>query len=245
MKYLLFLIIALICHCSFARKSSYNPLRFGINTDFAMPLVQIKRNDPPQLQNGILKDLGEALSKEMKLKPVWVLLPKKRVAPSLLSSDASIICHINEVWQPALKEKALWSHDLYRATNVIVFTKKKVIRSVQDLSGERIGTVLNFIYTNLDPHFAKGDIKRENGPNNESNIQKLIHDRISYIVMSNLEFNYYKKIHPQLNFADLGMDTVTTKCALSRKGEVSLAQVNKAIDAIKKNGTLDRILTSY
>lgn len=244
MKFVLILTICLVSLCAFAAEPTV--IRFGVNSDYAMPLIQVSRKDNnPKLEAGILKDLGEALAAEMNMKVTWILLPKKRVAPNLLSGEISLICHVNEVWQPAIKDAVEWSHDLYRSTNVIVHTKKNSLRSIKDLYGERVGTVLNFVYTNLDKHFAKGEIKRENGPNNESNVQKLLHDRINYVVMSNLEFNYYKRIYPQLDFVDFGLDIVMTKCAVSKKSTLNLNQLNKAIDSIKKNGTLDRILKSY
>ncbi|WP_374029056.1 substrate-binding periplasmic protein [Bdellovibrio bacteriovorus] len=221
-------------------------MKFGVNMDYALPLVGIQRpNNGPELTTGILKDLGEALSQEMGYKPHWILLPKKRVAPSLASGNVQILCHLNEVWQPAIKDDVWWSQDIYRSTNLIVYTTAKPVRSLADLNGERVGTVLNFIYQNLDSSFAKKTILREDGPNNESNIRKLLNGRLEYVIMSNLEFNYYKKLYPSLKETDLGMDNVMTKCAVSKKSKLSIDQVNRALSSLKKTGTIDKILRSY
>jgi polar amino acid transport system substrate-binding protein len=218
----------------------------GVNSNYTMPLVEIKNPSMgPELERGILKDIGEAIFSELKIKPVWLLLPKNRVAPSLIAGDVAIICHLNEVWQPKIKDDVYWSQPLYTSTNVIVHLGKKPITKIKDLRGERIGTVVNFIYQKLDDEFTSKKIIREDGTSNETNIQKLTHGRVNYIIMSNLEFNYYNGIYPQLEASDLKLDSVETKCALSKRANISLAQLNKAIDTIKKNGTLQKILKTY
>ncbi|MBO9667499.1 MAG: ABC transporter substrate-binding protein, partial [Bdellovibrio sp.] len=155
-----------------------------MNSDYALPLVDItRRENTPNLEGGVLKDLGEAIFKEMNLRPMWFLVPKKRVGPSLVSGQVAILCHLNEVWQPKIVDDVWWSHELYRSTNLFVFIKKtKQIRSLKDLYGERVGVVLNFIYKSLDSAFQSGQIHREDGPNNESKIQKLLNGRLNYIL---------------------------------------------------------------
>jgi len=241
-------IAAFLCFNS-ASKATIIPMDsgfIGVNSNYTMPLVEIKNPAAsPELERGILKDLGEAIFAELKIKPVWLLLPKNRVAPSLIAGDVTMICHLNEVWQPKIKDDVYWSQPLYTSTNVIVHLGKKPITKAKDLYGERVGTVINFIYQKLDDEFAAKKIIREDGTSNETNIHKLTHGRVNYIIMSNLEFNYYSRIYPQLEAADLKMDSVETKCALSKRANVTLEQLNRAIDTIKKNGTLAKILKTY
>lgn len=244
------LITLVLSWATFAHAAETNhqlSATYGVNSDYAMPLVDLKRIQNTQsLETGILKDLGEALFKEMNFKPTIILLPKKRVAPSLLSGSANIVCHLNEIWQSKIAKDVYWSHDIYQSTNVIVYIGNKPLHQIKDLYGLRVGGVLNFVYRDLEPHFQSKRITREDGPNNESNLQKLLNGRISAIIMSNLEYNYYKKLYPNLDSADLEMDSIMTKCALSKKSKkITLDKLNKAIDAIRKNGTLDKILKTY
>ncbi|MNK07887.1 Arginine-binding extracellular protein ArtP precursor [compost metagenome] len=219
---------------------------YGVNMDYAMPLVEVVRSgEKPKLVGGLLKDIGDALFQELKVPPEILLLPKRRVAPGLASGSVSVLCHLSEVWQPLIKDDVWWSEPLYKSTNLIVYTKSKPIRKVSDLYGERIGTVLNFIYQNLDEQFMKQTMVREDGPNNESNIKKLIRGRLQYAIMSNLEYEYYHKKYPELQFADLQMDVVMTKCALSKNSNLSLEELNRAIKKIKEDGTLEKILKKY
>jgi polar amino acid transport system substrate-binding protein len=229
-----------------AKEISSAEIYYGINADFAMPMLEVTsplRN--PKIEKGIFKDLGEALAKELEIKPVWILLPKNRIGPSLLSGNISIICHTHEVWNPQIRDEIQWSHDLYRSTNVIAFMGKKKARTVKDLYGERVGVIRNFIYRSLEDAFSKNLIHRENESNVSINLQKLVHGHVDYIVMSNFEFQYFKKAYPNLSHIDLALDVTDVKCALSKSSKISLNQLNRAIDLIKNNGTLDKILRSY
>ncbi len=236
----------LVASLSWGKEDPTDKLYFGININYSMPLVEVQNPlHKPEVEHGLLKDLGEALAAELKLKTTWILLPKNRVAPSLLSGDIDIICHIHEIWLPATHNDVQWTSELFPSVNVIVSTDKKPIQKMKDLHGARVGTIVNFVYHDLEPEFKSGEITREDGTNNQSNIQKLIHGRLNYVVMSEIEYGYFNHIYPILKESDLRMDRVRTKCAVSKKSKLSLSQVNRAIENIKKNGTYQKILKSY
>lgn len=246
MSFVHFLILTLCASLSWAKDDPPEKLYFGVNINYTLPLVEVKNPlHNPEVERGILKELGEAIAGEMKLKVTWILLPKNRVAPSLLSGDIDLICHLHEIWQSKIKNDVWWTQELYPSTNVIVYIGKKSVQKMKDLRGERVGTVVNFIYHDLETEFTAKRITREDGTNNQSNIQKLIHGRLDYIVMSDLEFDYFNRIYPELKESDLKMDGLRTKCALSKKSKYTLDQVNHAIDAVKKNGTYQKILKTY
>jgi polar amino acid transport system substrate-binding protein len=246
MKLLFVLTLSAILASSTATAKAKEQIVFGVNIDYAMPLVQMKDQAGTNiLIGGILKDLGEALAKEMDLDIKWYLVPKRRVAPNLSSGKIDILCHLAEVWQPGIKNDVWWSNKLYRSANVLVYLKEQPISSLKEIYGEPVGVVLNFIYKGLDPSFESGTLKREDGPNNIANIKKLLKGRINYIVMSNLEFAYYHNLYPPLRSVDLAMDEVTTKCAVSKKSKLKIEDVNKAIAKITRTGTLSKILNSY
>lgn len=214
----------------------------GISSASALPYVEsVTQGGKVQVTGGILKNLAEALFKEMDISPVLVVLPKKRVAPDLISGDIGAVCYANESWYPGLEKKLFWSKEITTNTNLIVSTNKKPLKKIEDLHGEQVGTVVNFIHKNLEPYFEKNLIQRENGPDNESNLQKLIHGRIKYILLPSLEYTYHKKKYPQLVGHDLGIDTVDIKCAVSKKADLDLVRLNQVIDKLKKNGTIDKI----
>jgi len=215
---------------------------FGVSMETSLPFIEIiNPATKPEIKSGILKDLAEALFAELKIEPVLVLLPKKRVAPDLISGSLSIVCYAHESWFPNSKQHLLWSNELTTNTNLIVSLGKKRAKKIDDLYGKNVGTIVNYVYKNLEPYFDNNKIQRENGPNNESNIQKLVHERIDYLILSNLEFEYYKKSYPQLVADDLHMDTSRVKCAVSKKSGIDLGQLNKAIEKLRASGKLTQI----
>ncbi|WP_413290648.1 substrate-binding periplasmic protein [Bdellovibrio sp. HCB337] len=215
---------------------------FGITNETTLPYIEIKHSDTkPEITKGILKDLAEALSKELKVKPVLVLLPQQRVAQDLVAGDLSLVCYLHESWLPNSSKIIEWSEPIATNTNLIVNLGKTRPKKVADLYGKQIGAIVNYSYKELDPYFEKNLIRRENAPNNESNIKKLLHGRIDYMILSNLEFEFHKKAHPKIVAYDLHLDSVQVKCALSQKSGIALRDLNKAIEILRSNGTLDKI----
>lgn len=242
-----FTALLLFSFSALASEKHPEPPRYGVNSDYAMPLIELKRSPgKTTLEGGILKDIGEAIFSELQIKPEVFLVPKKRVAPALLSGSVVMVCHLNEAWQSKIKDDVFWSQGIYRSTNVIVYVGERNISKIKDLYGERVGTVLNFVYQKMDEYFKKGMVVREDGPNNPANVQKLLSGRINFAIMSNIEFEYFKKIYPSLEAADLGLDSVMTKCALSKSQDyVTIERLDKAIATLKKNGQLEKILKQY
>lgn len=228
------------CCLSWAKSKT---LFYGVANETNSPFVEIEMKDGRlEVSGGILKLLAEALSKELEIKPTLVLLPQKRVGPDLEDGGLSMVCFVHETWFPkGFGKKLLWSDPITTNINLIATVKAKPISKVEDLFGKQIGTITNYYYEKLDSYFENGKINQEPGPTTLSNIQKLLHGRIDYMVISNLEFDYYKKKYPQLKSYNLGMDIVDVKCVLSKKSGIELAHVNKAIEALKKKGTMDKI----
>lgn len=238
---LVFTSLVLACNLSLAKTKV---LYYGVANETNSPFVEVDSSHGRlEITGGILKNIADAITKELNFKPALVLLPQTRVGADLVSGDLSLVCFVHESWFPKEYEsKLLWSDDLTTNTNLIAGVKAKPITKIEDLFGKQVGTIVNYYYKKLDPYFDKNKIIRDPGPNTSSNIQKLIHGRMDYMLISNLEFDFYKKKYPQLRSYDLGVDTVKVKCALSKTAGIGLEQLNKAIETLKSNGTLDKIL---
>jgi polar amino acid transport system substrate-binding protein len=235
-----------ICVIASAQVSKPKAAYVGIPIETRMPFLEVENSlTKPKIKSGILKELAEALLKELGIAPTLVLLPKKRIAPDLISGDISIVCYTNEAWIPHAAKEMHWSKDFATNTNLIVGVRanNSKVKGIEDLYGKNVGTIINFFYQNLDPYFEKSLILKDPGPDNESNIKKLLFGRIDYMILSSLEFDFHKKSHPQLVAYDLGLDLVKVKCAVSKKSDINLPQLNKAIDKLQQNGTLRKIFT--
>lgn len=232
--------VVLACSLAFAKTET---LYYGIANETNSPFVEVETSKGRvEITGGILKDLAEALTQELGLKPSMVLLPQQRVGPDLVNGQLGMVCFVHETWFPKeLAAQFLWSDELTANINYIATINGKPVNKVEDLFSKQVGTIVNYYYKILDPYFDKGKIVRDAGPSTSSNIQKLVHGRIDYMIISNLEFDFYKKKNPKLRSYDLGLDNVRVKCALSKKSGISLEQLNKAIASLRKKGTLDKV----
>lgn len=129
MRFLPALLLILSSSLSWSKDGPPEKIYFGINANYTLPLIDIKNPlYSPEVDSGLLKDLGEAIAAELKLKITWILLPKNRVAPSLTSGDIDVICHIHEIWPNRIRNDVFWSTELYTSENVIIHTGKKVFK---------------------------------------------------------------------------------------------------------------------
>ncbi len=218
-------------------------LYYGVANETNSPFVEVDSSKGrPEVIGGILKKIADAITGELKLKADVILLPQKRVGPDLVAGDIDMVCFVHESWfPPEFTNQLLWSDEIATNVNLIATVNGKPVSKVEDLFGKQVGTIVNYYYKKIDPYFENGKITRENAPSTASNIQKLLHERIDYMIVSNMEFDYYKKKNSELRSFDLGMDTVKVKCALSKKARVTLSELNQAIEKLKKSKLLDKI----
>ncbi|WP_426319267.1 hypothetical protein [Pseudoduganella sp. R-43] len=81
----------------------------------------------------------------------------------------------------------------------------------------------------------------------ETNLEKLARGRVHHVLIARAVLEYRQRLrafplnlHPPLTAASF-----TTRCAVSRKGHLSLEEANRAIAAAARDGTLARILAQF
>jgi len=235
---LILLLIFPASYSAIARPTAY----MGLAVEATLPFVEIENPlGTANIKRGILKDLGVALQKETGFDIKMIPLPMKRMGPELLSGKISFICYTLEEWLPSVKNKVLWSNIIYHNQNLLVSLGDKPLSDIRELAGKRVGVVVNYFYPHLESTFKKYKVFRENGPDNDSNIRKLLHARVDYVVLSNLEYLYQRKLQPRLRGYNLQIENYGVKCAVSKKSPLGLKKLNSAIEAMKKKGLLNQI----
>ncbi len=241
----MFLAFSLLMHGSKGVAAEAQEVVFGIHADTSFPFVQTDTTvGRTMVKGGILKELSEAFSKQLMRRPILVLIPKQRVASAVLAGKIDILCYSHESWEPDLKDQVFWTAPIFKNINfVVTINQKNDFNKLEGLFGKKVGTTVNFYYPTLEPYFNSKKILRENAPNILSNIEKLIRNRIDYLVISSLEYQYYKKIHPKIIATKLELDPVDVKCAVSKKSNITLVQINSALTKLKQSGALMRLFT--
>lgn len=231
-------------------KSNLKPIMYGLNDTNSPPfLIYDSNTEYPTIQGGLFFDIGLELGKKLKRPIKFMLSPRKRLDSGLADGRIELVCYNNEAWAGEYAKDYLWSLPIFKQSNYVVSNSKYKgnadLKTLKDLKGKTLGTTLGFIYPHLMPYFKDGSIIREDVLSGSANLSKLNAARIPFIILNNLEFNYYKKKFPDLQRAPFEIDPVIVKCAISKKSDLKLDAVNSAIRELKKSGRMQEIFLPH
>ncbi|HYD81581.1 MAG TPA: transporter substrate-binding domain-containing protein [Paucimonas sp.] len=212
-----------------------------VDTGTEMPMARFEQG---QLVGGIHKDIGDALAAKTNRSARFLALPRKRIANALETGGADILCSYVPEW---LDGRFDWSKPFIPIAEVLIADRgAKRPASLADVAGQPVGTVLGYVHPELEEVLGKR-LVREDAPTAEVNLRKLAAGRIKYALTSQTLLEYRLKLgDPPLSLhPPLMVKTYMGQCAVSRKGRVSLAEIDKSIESIIKDGTLTRIMRRY
>ncbi len=212
-----------------------------VDASTEMPWAQLQKN---QVLSGIHRDLGLALSKQLGREPKFMVLPRKRIAKALEAGEGDLVCGLLPKWFAGPFD---WSQPLMPDGELILsLASAAQPKTLADLRGQALGTVSGFAYPELEQTLGKGFV-REDAPNAAANLRKLNLGRMQYAVSNQLYADYQRRqgvikvaLHP-----DFLLERYVMPCALSRRSEIKLDELNHAIDLLDKSGALQRMISSY
>ncbi|MFS4461205.1 substrate-binding periplasmic protein [Bdellovibrio sp. HCB2-146] len=224
-------------------KSVGVPFSYGLNWDESPPFLLYYNGPGSAVKESLFIDIGFAVAKELKRPINIVLLPRGRLDARLAEGQIELVCYNNEVWAGDYAKQYDWSVPIFRQINYVVGLKgsKDTVLSLEDLKGKRLGTSLHFVYPSLMSFFEQGSIIREDAGSGSANVEKLISQRISYIILNNLEYNYYQKKHVNIQRSPIEVDPLEVKCAVSKKSSLKIEELNRALTDLKRSGRLQQI----
>jgi ABC-type amino acid transport substrate-binding protein len=185
-------------------------------------------------------ELGNMLAEHMGRDIRFVDLPRKRMIQALEAGEGDIVCGYIPAW---LVGPFDWSRPFIPEEAVIVSVagphQPKVIG---DLKGQRIGTVLGFNYPDLERELG-AEFVCDDGQSTNVALRKLIAGRFDHMVTTRAMINsHLKRGDVPASLHVLSIKKNYTQCAVSRRGHVSVEELNRAIDAISRSGELARSL---
>lgn len=227
-------------------KTAIRPINYGMNDSNSPPFLQIDNSkETPVIQGGLFFDLGLEIGKKLKRPIHFMLSPRKRLDSGLADGEIELVCYNTEAWAGSYAKDYNWSVPIFEQTNLVVGLKANMknapLKSIKDLKGKTLGTALGFVYPALIPYFNDGTIKREDALSGMANIEKLHSGRIQYIVLNNLEYNFYRKQYTDLKEAPFVIDPINVKCASSKKSDLKISDINAAIKNLNKSGRLRKV----
>jgi ABC-type amino acid transport substrate-binding protein len=184
--------------------------------------------------------LGAALARQLGRKVAYVKLPRNRIMAALENGDGDILCSYLPEWLPGEVD---WTRAFIPISEVVVTSPRvKPPATVEDLRGKRLGTVLGFRYPELEKTLGQ-DYSRDDAPSSALSVRKWLAGRFDYMVVPRTVLDRHVNAgRMPAGYHVLTVYEVKTRCAVSRKSKISVADFNSAIDALDKAGELSKIL---
>lgn len=217
------------------------PLVMVVDTSAVMPEARIEGS---RVLEGLHADLGAALSRQLRRPVQLQALPRNRIGQALASGQADLVCDYQSAWLPG---PFGWSRAFLPDQTVLVTAvARPAPAQLPALAGQPIGTVLGYAYPEVQQTLGPG-FRRDDAPDAVTNLRKVELGRVAHALTGRRLLDYQRRtgaltvaLHPPLVVAD-----VLGQCALSPHSPLSLAQLDKAIQALVAQGEVTRLLSRY
>ncbi len=211
-----------------------------VATSVDMPMADIRDG---KLYGGVHLDLARALAGKLRRELAIEVLPRKRLPLALESGRADILCTYQPEW---LEGRHQWTQAFFPQSELLV-SSLAVPRPTApaDVRGQPVGTVLGFAYPEMEQALGSGFV-RSDATSAVSNLQKLKLGRVRHVIVDKAFFDYQVRlgggfeVHPPLV-----VKYQLTRCALSMRSQVPLAEVDAAITQLVREGAINKILSNY
>ena len=189
---------------------------------------------------GFQEGLGNALAKQLRMKVRFIGLPRKRMMSALESGEGDIVCGYLPAW---FQGDVAWSRTFIPTSEVLIASKRvPAPTSIESVRGKTVGTVLGFHYPDIEQALG-ADFVRDDAPSLNLTVRKWQAGRFDYFLTTGQSID---KQFPHGELAAgynlLVVSEVKSGCAVSRKGNVTVAEISAALDALEKNGEMARLL---
>jgi polar amino acid transport system substrate-binding protein len=212
-----------------------------VDTATEMPMARFERY---RLVDGIHRDIGLALAAHMQRTPKFMSLPRKRIVRALADGSADVLCSYVPEW---LDGSFQWTQAFIPIVEVLIADRSvERPRDIAELAGKPIGTVLGYSHPEMNALLGDGFV-RADGPSTEANFRKVAAGRIKYALTgkSFLEWRLKQGDLPLALHPPLVVKSYMGQCAVSPKGRAKLAEVDRAIAQMLKDGTVNAIVARY
>ncbi|RXZ43813.1 ABC transporter substrate-binding protein [Crenobacter cavernae] len=224
-------------------------LRIGVGASDGPPIVMLAKAADSELVGGLYKELGDALAKQLGATPEYVVVSRNRVESNIERNKVDIHCNANPRWFGNAARLG-WTRELYpQIERVVTLKGEPNISSVDQLAGKRVGTILGFHYPPLEPMWKAQRASRVNETRLDLMLKAVLMRLSDAAIPSELEYVAWARANPlearALKVHPMVFTTMPTMCAVAPKGNFGVAELNRAIDRLEKNGQIKAILSRY
>ena len=194
---------------------------------------------------GFEVELGKAIAKEMKLKPVFVQSKWDSLIAGLDSKKYDVV--LNDVAITADRQKSYdFTTPYLYSKSVLIVKKGSKIKNVKEIKGKKTAESLT---SNNGADAKKLGSTIVPVPGFAEAVDLIQSNRVVGALNSREAFLTYKKANPKTNltYIDAGDAIEAQKIAgiLGKKQPALKAKINKAMQALKQNGTFAKLSHKY
>lgn len=212
-----------------------------VDTATEMPMSRFEHF---RLVEGIHKEVGVALAQALGRQVRFLALPRKRIALALEHGDADVLCGYQPAW---LAGSFYWSQPFMDQVEVVLSDRATVRPPLLTaLASQPIGTVFGYRYPQLEQQLGDAFV-RADGPSVELNLAKLQAGRLhhmlamqSWLAWRQRQGDVKVALHPPLVVA-----IHRTRCALSPRSSLGLAELDRALARLLADGSIAAIEAHY
>lgn len=152
--------------------------------------------------NGLTFDLAMYLTKKSYGRYIFQveILPKRRLLSVLNQTDKAVVVPwvLPEWMREARSHDISWSDTVMESDDLVVSSLRHPVEGKASFNGLRFGGILGHVYTDLESAIAKGELVRDDAPDDESNLRKLRKQRIDFLFLPDHTLQYYRYKNPVL-----------------------------------------------
>ncbi|MFC3609255.1 substrate-binding periplasmic protein [Stutzerimonas tarimensis] len=218
-------------------------LRVSASDSWAMPMLGYQNGKPI---NGIFHDIyqriGEKVGREVEL----LTMPRQRLQQAVERGEIDVRCYVSPAWLTESHHRYIWSMPFMIQRDVLVARAPATLPvEPEQLSGQRIGTVLGFVYTSLQPLFDSGTLIREDARTQEQVLAMLRAGRLDYAVSNELTLNWSNRGQGPRLYEVAELDTDWVACLVRDDPEVPTMAILRALVQMRLAGEFEAILDRY
>ena len=245
---LLYLLIGFVSFSAVAQEQG-KTITFSYWSEATPPFVISSNADVHDVHSGVLKDLAQKISQELKATPRLVDLPVQRIESQLQSGAIDLDCITNPIWKEK-PDQYHWSPPIFKGADRFMVKKGKEqeLTKFEDLKGKNLGVYNGYVYHETIMAMIKsGDINVVKVSGIDHGIKLLLLDRIDMLIDFDALLKYkIKSYHSnELALADLIAEKYDLYCAYSKKTTFDINQLNDALTGLVESGEIQAILSQY
>jgi len=200
---------------------------------------------------GITPEILQALSRRTGYKMEIKILPQRRLMREFELQQIDMEPAVSQPWRGEQRDISVYTKPYYQTSDVILVNKGSGMSgtTAQDFKGMSLGCGLGYYYPEgFQEALASGDIIRDDNPVSEYNVMKLSQKRLDGIIVDRIQARYMMNVF-QLNAENFEIAYVFKPSKLSlrlhKNRQDLLPLLNTALESMKVDGTIDRIVAKY